>query len=227
MGANSLDAGGVSVREANSEMVRVSVDPQRRLAEQDTVTGHNRWHPALQPVTTIEDGGSIALETLDASDGQIRRGSQGPEFAKRLPLGHPLTGPVYVQGAKPGDVLEVEILGYSTASFAWSAFDTKSGLLADRIDLPGVVTWEIADGVARSDDLPGIGVPAATFAGVIGVAPSEDEFSAWSKREQDLWEKGGSVSLPETTRVSTKRREWTADATATREWWQPGCARSY
>jgi formamidase len=87
----------------------VEIDRSRTLAEQPR-TGHNRWHEAIPPILTVAEGDRVVLDTRDAFDGQITPAS-GAEDVRRASLGpvHPLTGPIYVEGAEPGDLLEVRI----------------------------------------------------------------------------------------------------------------------
>ena len=161
---------------------------------------HNRWHPDLEPIAEVAPGEEIRLETVDGLDGQFTRES-AHEDASRLDLGlgHPLTGPVYVTGAKPGDLLEVELLAYETDDFGTTAVIPGFGYLADLFTDPYLVKWEIAGGLARAAELPGVAVPEDAFAGVIGVAPSLDRLAALRRREEGLAERGQPVadSLPE------------------------------
>ena len=113
------------------------------------------------------------------------------------PISHVLTGPVAVEGAAPGDVLELEIIGYETADFGWTAVLPGYGPIGDLIERPFLVRWDLADGVARSDDLPGVVVAASTHAGVIGVAPSAELFDASLHRERRLADGGDPVRLPD------------------------------
>ena len=71
---------------------------------------HNRWHPELEPVARVAPGDVVTLETRDGLDGQLTRASTHVDCG-RFDDGraHPLTGPVFVNGAEPGDVLEVEL----------------------------------------------------------------------------------------------------------------------
>ena len=64
-------------------------------------------------------------------------------------ISHVLTGPVAVEGAEPGDVLELEILGYETAAFGWTAVLPGAGPLGDLIERPFLVRWDI-DGRRRA-----------------------------------------------------------------------------
>jgi len=158
---------------------------------------HNRWHPDLEPVATVAPGEEIRLETVDGLQGQLTRESTH-EDAGRLDLGvgHPLTGPVHVEGAEPGDVLEVELVAYETADFGTTAVIPGFGYLADLFPDPFLVKWEIADGLARSDELPGVAVPEDAFAGVIGVAPSRERLEAVQRREEALAARGQPVAEP-------------------------------
>ena len=161
---------------------------------------HNRWHPALQPVASVAPGEEITLETRDGLDGQLTRDSTHDDAGRLdLGLGHPLTGPVWVAGAEPGDLLEVELVSYETADFGVTAVIPGFGFLADVFPEPYVVHWELRDGWARSPELPGVAVAEATFAGVIGVAPSHVLMEEIRRREQAIADAGGPVadSMPE------------------------------
>jgi formamidase len=161
---------------------------------------HNRWHPDLQPVTTAAPGEHLRLETEDGLAGQLGPDSSHADAGTLdLGLGHPLTGPIEVEDAEPGDVLEVEFLAYETADVGVTALIPGFGFLADLFPDPYVVAWRIEEGRARSPELPGIAVPAAVFAGVAGVAPSHETLERVRAREEDLRGRGGDVApdLPE------------------------------
>ena len=162
---------------------------------------HNRWHPDLEPVATVRPGDEITLETRDGLDGQLARDSTDEDvLALDLGLGHPLTGPVYVEGAEPGDVVDIEFLAYETADFGVTAVIPGFGFLADLFTEPFLVVWEIADGRARSLQLPGVVVAGDPFAGVVGVAPSPELMDEIASREQALADAGAPVAdpMPET-----------------------------
>jgi len=156
---------------------------------------HNRWHPDIPPAVTVESGDELTLETEDGLAGQLTRESTHSDCTTiDRGLGHPLAGPVEVAGAEPGDVLEVQFLDYRSADFGVTAVFPGFGFLADRFADPFLVKWEIAGDVARSNELPGVAVPADMFAGVVGVAPSRDRMSAFKKRENGIRERGGLVA---------------------------------
>jgi len=161
---------------------------------------HNRWHPDLEPIVEVAAGEEIRLETQEGLDGQLTRDSSHADAGRLdLGLGHPLTGPVYVKGARPGDLLEVELLAYETDDFGTTAVIPGFGYLADLFPDPYVVKWKIAGGVARAAELPGVAVPEDAFAGVIGVAPSRERLEAIRRREEALATLGQPVadSMPE------------------------------
>lgn len=120
----------------------VEVDRSKHLREEPH-TGHNRWHPDIPPVIEVEAGEDVALETRDANDGQIRAGTTAADLAK-MPrtVAHPLTGPVYVKGAKPGDLLEVEYLDIVPERYGWTRFAPGVGFLPDLFDYHFVRTGE-------------------------------------------------------------------------------------
>ena len=158
---------------------------------------HNRWHPDLEPVAEAAPGEEIRLEAADGLDGQLTRESSHADAGTLdLGLGHPLAGPVYVSGAEPGDVLEVELLAYETDDFGTTAVIPGFGYLADLFPEPYLVKWEIAGGLARSAELPGVAVPEEAFAGVIGVAPSHERLEALRRREETLAARGQPVADP-------------------------------
>lgn len=163
----------------------------------DSSRAHNRWHPDLEPAASVAPGAEITFETRDGLDNQFTRASSHSDVALAdLTLGHPLTGPVYVEGAEPGDVLEVELLAYETADFGVTPLVPGFGFLADAFPDPYLVTWEIRDGKARSDELPGVAVPGDPFAGVVGVAPSRELMEVMRAREEAIAARGGIVADP-------------------------------
>jgi formamidase len=162
---------------------------------------HNRWHPDLEPVVRVAPGDEVRLECEDGLAGQLTSASVHADAGRLdLGLGHPLTGPVDVEGAEPGDVLQVEFLSYEPAGFGVTAVIPGFGFLADLFPDAYVVQWQIADGLARSPELPGVAVPEETFAGVVGVTPSHELMATMRAREVEIACSGGPVAddLPET-----------------------------
>jgi formamidase len=173
----------------------VRVDRGKTLTEEPE-TGHNRWHPDLPPVVRCEPGDEVVLETRDALAGQVSRGGSLDEVATvSLDVVHPLTGPVYVEGAEPGDLLAVEIVDIEPDTYGFTVQAPGFGFLRDVFPEPFRVDWDIADGWATSAGLPGVRIPGSPFMGTIGLAPGHDLLAVTTAREQVLIDQGG-VALP-------------------------------
>ncbi len=158
--------------------------------------GHNRYHPDIAPAIEIGEGQEVALETRDALDGQITPRATVADFAT-LDSGavHPLTGPVFVKGAVPGDVLEIEFTDILPQPMAFSAIIPGLGFLRDVMAEPFLVHWRISDNWATSEQIPGVRIPGAPFMGVSAVAPAAEQLVAWTAREQRVIARGG-MALP-------------------------------
>ena len=177
----------------------IRIDHGRPLASEPR-TGHNRWHPDIAPAVRCSPGDEVVLETRDALDGQISTDSTAGDVANcNLNLVHPLTGPVYVEGAEPGDLLVVDVVEVAPPAFGFTVQIPGFGFLRDAFPDPYIVRWEIADGWAMSEELPGVRIPGSPFLGTFGVAPSHDLLGRIAARERDLLDRGGLVLLPEPT----------------------------
>ncbi len=136
---------------------------------------HYEWNNALTPRLQIEPGDTVVFETRDAADGYYSVASTHADVLARGPFrGHPLTGPVAVAGARPGDTLVVEILEVKPrAPFGWTAIRPGRGLLPEAdFPKPFLQLWDLSDGThARMGR--DIAVPLAPFPGVMGVALDE------------------------------------------------------
>jgi formamidase len=164
--------------------LRIEIDRSRPL-HLGAERGHNRWHPDLAPVASVEPGDEVTFEIRDSRDRLIGPDSDHDDLLRVPPIAHPLTGPLEVR-ASPGDVLELEVLGYETDDFGWTAIWPGSGFLGDLFDRPFLARWELTGGVARSEQVPGVAVPACMHAGTIGVAPSAELFERARRREEAI-----------------------------------------
>ena len=100
--------------------LRIKVDYTKQLSEEPNV-GHNRWHPNIQPILEVEPSEEVGIETRDAFDGQLSSASTSDDIPSLdLNLVHPLTGPVYVKGAQPGDLLQIDILEVTTGDWGYT-----------------------------------------------------------------------------------------------------------
>jgi len=178
------------------DVYEIRIDRSKPLGDEPN-TGHNRWHPDIPPVVHCQPGDEVILETRDAFDGQM-----GPDVtletvaAPNLDVVHPLTGPVHVAGAEPGDLLEVEILEVEPAGYGYTVQVPGFGFLRDLFPEPFKVNWDIADGWATSADLPGVRIPGSPFMGTIGLTPGHALLATTTAREQALLDRGGFVLPP-------------------------------
>ena len=133
---------------------------------------HSRWNADLPPRLVVESGDIVHFECQDSSGSQVRPGMTVQEFAT-IDRGriHALTGPVAVHEARPGDVLQVEVLEVRHKGWGWSSVIQGLGFLKDRFREPFLFHWELAATVTRSL-VPAV-VPLRPFCGIMGVAPTE------------------------------------------------------
>src|SRR5262249_7987653 len=134
---------------------------------------HHEWNNAIPPRLTIDPGDTVVFETRDAADHFYNPKSTADDVMKRVFKGHPLTGPVRVRGAVPGDVLVVGILAMQAARGGWTKIRPGRGPLPESdFRKPSLTIWNIEDGThARMDNR--VAVAIAPFPGVMGVALDE------------------------------------------------------
>lgn len=135
---------------------------------------HHAWDNAIDPVAEVEPGAELGFHVRDASDEQLGPDSTAADVAA-LDFGrvNPVCGPIYVKGAEPGDVLEVEILAFDASDWGWTAIIPGFGLLADEFDEPWLNISRVdaeRRAVVFSDRVT---LPYEPFPGTIGVAPPE------------------------------------------------------
>ncbi len=134
---------------------------------------HSVWDRSLEPRLRIEPGDEVQIECVDSSGSQVRPGMTVAEFLTidRTRI-HALTGPIWINGAEPGDVLEIEVLSTRHGGWGWSSVMPGLGFLKDRFRDPYLFHWQL-EGETTTSMHPAI-VPLRPFLGVMGVAPAED-----------------------------------------------------
>ncbi len=149
------------------------VEPQHSLGTENT---HNRFSRTIPPVLTVESGAVVEVFTKEASDEQLTVESTAADLGNVDfdPI-HPLTGPIAVAGAKPGDVLKVTLHEIEVGEWGWSGVFPGFGWLADEFTEPYLKTFSIAPGAQEIRFSDGVTLPLAPFPGVVGVAPDTDE----------------------------------------------------
>ncbi len=130
--------------------VYIAIDRAKTLREEPT-KGHNRWHPDIPPIATVEPGQVIGLETRDALDGQVTPSSTAADLARiNLNVAHALTGPIFVKDAEPGDLLEVTLVEIEPQPFGFTCQLPGFGFLRNLFPEPYLVRWTITNGFATS-----------------------------------------------------------------------------
>jgi acetamidase/formamidase len=132
------------------------------------------WDNAIAPALEVEPGDEIELHVRDASDEQITAGS-GVDAVGDLDFAHvnPVSGPVFVRGALPGDVLAVELLELRPRNWGWTAIIPGFGLLADEFPDPWLRISRVDEERGRVEFAPGVTLPYRPFPGTVGVALPE------------------------------------------------------
>ena len=134
---------------------------------------HSRWNRSLPPRLRIASGDTVHMECVDSSGSQVHPAMTVAEFLT-IDRGriHALTGPIFVEGAAPGDVLQIDVLEVAHKGWGWSSVVNGLGFLKQRFAEPYLFHWKLDGAVTRS--LAPAVVPVRPFCGVMGVARAED-----------------------------------------------------
>jgi acetamidase/formamidase len=149
-----------------------ALEPDFTLTADQT---HNKFSSIIPPVVRVPSGSVIEVFTEEATDQQLTLDSTVEDLVNLSfdPI-HPLTGPVYVEGAKPGDVLAVTLHEIEVGDWGWNAIFPGFGFLADEFTDPYLKTYAISKGQKTVDFTEQIKLPIRPFPGVMGVAPDTD-----------------------------------------------------
>ncbi|HUX45543.1 MAG TPA: acetamidase/formamidase family protein [Terracidiphilus sp.] len=134
---------------------------------------HSVWNRGLEPRLHIAPGDEVQVECVDASGGQVQPGMTTAEYLAidRTRI-HALTGPIWVEGAEPGDVLQVDVLATRHGGWGWTSTIEGLGFLKERFHEPYLFHWTLEGEWTRT--LAPAMVPVRPFLGVMGVARAED-----------------------------------------------------
>src|SRR5690606_2159058 len=158
---------------------------------------HHGWDNSFTPVLHVEPGAELELHTVDSSGGQLNADSTAADvgmldFSKV----NPVTGPVFVEGAEPGDALAIDILDFDQSDWGWTGIIPGFGLLATDFTDPWLNISRYDD--TRVEFRPGIHLPTRPFPGTLGVALAEPGLhSVVPPRAQ-----GGNLDIRDLTRGS-------------------------
>jgi len=133
---------------------------------------HSVWNRDLPPRLIIAPGDEVDIQCVDASGAQVYPGMAIAEYLTidRTRI-HALTGPIWIDGAEPGDVLQIDILDARHHGWGWTSVIEGLGFLKDHFREPYLFHWQLDAGSTRS--LAPAVVPVRPFPGVMGVARAE------------------------------------------------------
>jgi acetamidase/formamidase len=159
-----------------------------RVHELPLTPEHVHWgyyDARLAPALRVASGDRVRVETMVAGGLQRLRLAGVPEadipqslktveqrVTERGPGAHPMSGPIFVETAAPGDTLEVRIVAIEFLhDFGVNAFSPGGGVLPDEYPYAGLRLLRWRPGATSVEFKPGITLPLAPFFGSIGLAP--------------------------------------------------------
>lgn len=158
---------------------------------------HMTWDNAREPALTIAPGETVAFEEIDAVCGQISPES-GIEAIANLDFAkvNPIAGPVYVDGAEPGDTIKATLIDLVPSGWAWTAIVPGFGLLADDFPEPSLNIWSYDTSFQEPAAYSSLArVPLKPFCGTIGLARAE----AGGFSTVPPYESGGNMDIRDLT----------------------------
>ncbi|KAJ1622270.1 Acetamidase/Formamidase [Pavlovales sp. CCMP2436] len=148
---------------------------------------HNRWHPEIPAVATVEPGQVFRVETVDWTGGQIKNDDSADDVKNvDLTQVHYLSGPIAVSTAEPGDLLRVELLNLGALpgdewGFCGSFHkDNGGGFLCDHYPQATKACWDLEGINCSSRHIPGVKFAGLIHPGLIGTAPSAELLAMWN-----------------------------------------------
>ena len=159
----------------------------------------NRLHPAIPMAARARPGQTIIFHVRNASDFDLDPEStfDDPRAAgPPVSTVHPLAGPVFIEGAQPGDTIAVTLTDIEPGPYGYTSL-SPIGFVSDQFSESFRVLWRLTSTEAVSDDLPGVRIPNASFPGIVTVLPGPAELTQMVAREAALAAVGGAVFLPE------------------------------
>jgi formamidase len=180
--------------------VLFELDSSKKFEHQKKL-GHNRWHPEIPPVATVKPGDSFRVHCREWFDGAMLNNDSADDVLNApLMCVHKLSGPFAVEGAKPGDLLIVDILDVGPipqedsgplAGQGWGytgifSRNNGGGFLTDRFPDAYKAIWDFKGQIATSRHVPEVSFPRLIHPGLMGTAPSAELLAKWNKREGAL-----------------------------------------
>ena len=136
---------------------------------------HFGWDNSIEPILSVSPGQTIEVQTIDSSGGQLSANSTLADLGTlSFEQINPVTGPILIEGAEPGDGVAITFLDFKPSGWGWTANIPGFGLLTDQFPEAALHIWKY-DSVAMEPALygPGGKVPLKPFVGTIGLALAE------------------------------------------------------
>jgi acetamidase/formamidase len=153
--------------------VKNNIEPDFTLTKDQT---HNKFSSSIKPILKVKSGAIIEAYTEDASDEQFNLNSTVKDLEQLdfEPI-HPLTGPVFVEGAQPGDVLKVTLHEIELGDWGWNGIYPGFSFVADSIKGKYLRIYDLKDDKTKVSFNDSIQIKLNPFPGVMGVAPNTEE----------------------------------------------------
>ncbi|KAM5341173.1 hypothetical protein ACJ41O_015282 [Fusarium nematophilum] len=154
---------------------------------------HNRWHPEVPSIGTVQPGETVRIECLDWTGGQIQNNDSAADVRDvDLTKIHYLTGPFEIQGSEPGDLLVVNITDVQPFDHSpWGftgvfAHKNGGGFLEEHFPHAAKAIWDFDGVYCTSRHIPGVRFAGLIHPGILGCAPSAEVLAEWNSREAGL-----------------------------------------
>ncbi|PLA73750.1 formamidase [Hydrogenovibrio sp. SC-1] len=171
----------------------IKIDLNKSAYEHDNI--HNRWHPDIPMVSMVKPGDDFIIECMDWTGGQIENNDDASDVRDvDLTQVHFLSGPVGIEGAEPGDLLEVDILDIGTfddSQWGFNGFFSKQnggGFLTDHFPEAQKTIWDFNGMFTQSRHIPGVEFAGLIHPGLIGCLPDKKMLDEWNTREKELFD---------------------------------------
>jgi acetamidase/formamidase len=133
---------------------------------------HHAWDNRLEPTLRIAPGDTVHFDLRMGGHGQIEQGWPFERTRLDFDTLYQLLGPIWVEGAEPGDTLEVEVLELRPGPWGWSVVLPELGLLPEDFPEPFVRYFDLTRG-DTTQLLPGVEIPIEPFLGTMGTHPDD------------------------------------------------------
>jgi acetamidase/formamidase len=130
------------------------------------------WSRDYEPTLVIASGTEVTVDIPECSNGQVGPDATVQQF-EQIDFSQidPISGPIYVKGAQPGDVLQVDVLRLIPGGYGWSANYPGTGLLTEDFPDAWLYVWDLTTG-SRTRYVKNIWVPVEPMLGIVGCTPA-------------------------------------------------------